>query len=164
MWAFGSLVTPTWTLHLLLLLLPTFREVRSSNCRAGVSAAGCSHCRTDWTNACASGWLSPPSPGEAWGCTSYYSRSSRRAQTVHKTWEVNVRDDIRFDFWCAAHLSAVWWNVAHCAKLNFYVQCATINQCVTEVCWAWLIKCHSLVNPLPAESWHFRQLVHHWMF
>lgn len=26
----------------------------------------------------------------------------------------------------------------------------------TEVCWAQLIKCHSTVNPLPAENWYLR--------
>lgn len=64
-------------------------EVRSPKCHAGTAAAGCSRCRTDWTSACVSGWLSLPSPGEAWRCTSCCSRSSRRAQTGHK--EVNGR-------------------------------------------------------------------------
>lgn len=75
--------TLTWHLLRWSLLLQ-FREVRSPKCCAGIAAGGCCRCRTDWTSACASGWLSPPSRGEAWRCTSYYSRSSRLAQTRHK--------------------------------------------------------------------------------
>lgn len=78
-------LTSALTWHLLCCSpLLSFSEVRSPKCRAGTAAAGCSCCRTDWTSAGASGWLSPLSQGEAWRCTSYYSRSSRPARTAHK--------------------------------------------------------------------------------
>lgn len=78
-------LTSALTWHLLCCApLLSLSEVRSPKCRAGTAAAGCSRCRTDWTSAGASGWLSPLSQGEAWRCTSYYSRSSHPARTAHK--------------------------------------------------------------------------------
>lgn len=100
--------------------LPTFRKVRSPKCRVGASAAGCSHCRTDWTSACASGWLSLPSPGEAWRRTSYYSRSSRHAQTVHKHKRSQHRPLIYiyiyiyiFNISFVPYLLSTWSHVSH---------------------------------------------------
>lgn len=124
--------------------------VRSPDCRAGASAAGCSHCRTDCTSACASGWLSPPSPGQVWGCTSYYSRSSRHAQTAHKHTK-SARATIWFSTFDVLSIQC-------CSLCEAELLCTICdNQSAgTEVCWARLIKCHSSVNPLPAERWYFR--------
>ena len=46
----------------------------------------------------------------------------------------------------------VWLN----KSWTYYIRFAVISQRGTEVCRAQLIKCHFLVNPLPAESWYFR--------
>lgn len=125
-------------------LLLLFWQVRIPKCRAGIAAAGCSRCRTDWTSAGASGWLSLPSQGEAWRCTSYYSRSSRPAQTTHqkkKKGEDTIKEQNVFketDLQTAFRIVALMWRIV-----------------INQLCEALLIKCHSPVNPSPAKHLAF---------